>query len=1131
MQKNVELLQKGFRILLPQLSAFIGQEMSKVYKEDWWHEVLDALSDQRDLPLSGDYGELIDSLDIANCSRLIERRWRDVFSHKFTKSYRNWASELMDVRNRVAHIGSSDLDQRYTERGLDTMALLCEPIDSESAQRLRALYREARYGTTNSSLTSNVANQSVPVSKTNKSKAAVLTQKVGKNLPSWRDIIKPHPDVSEGRYKSAEFAADLAQVSRGEGAYEYRDPVEFFARTYVTTGMSGLLVESLKRVTGQGGEPVIQLKTAFGGGKTHSMLALYHMLHGNVSVADVPNLKPILEKASISELPKANIAVLVGTALDPSKKKNPANLPGYTVSTIWGEMAYQLVTSAGKPELYAKYIRDADRKGVSPGSENLKNLFNECGPCLVLMDELVAYAKKLYGVEGLPAGSYDNFVTFIQEITEAARASENSLVVASIPESDIEIGGDAGQIVLESIEHTFGRMESVWKPVAANEGFEVVRRRLFLDCSDPESRDTVCEAFSKMYQDNPDVFPLEAREVDYKQRMISCYPIHPEVFDRLYGDWATLENFQRTRGVLRLMAAVIHELWMANDEGAMIMPGAFPLDTSSVRDELVRHLPDTWNSIIDREVDGKASIPYQKDELNSRFGQNLACRRVARTIMLGSAPSTSGIGTQGIRGLELSRILLGTVQPDETIVVFKDALNALHGSLTYLYNNPKGDRYWYDTKPTLRKTAEDRATQVLDTDIELEIESRLKRIRKERPFSGVHTCPSSSSDVPDEQAVRLVILKPTDTYRRNSNENEALITVNEILNNRGTSPRIYRNMLIFVAPDIDKIGALKKAIKEYKAWSSIVSDKDDLNLDSSQIRESSNNLKRSNETVESRLKEVYCWLLVPSIDPYSDMKSIDFEVDNLGGGPESIPAKAANFLSQNDAVITKWGPMILQMELDNFLWKDSDDISVEQLWNYLTTYCYLSRLANYSVLEEAILRGLPSDEFFGIAAGFSGERYVDLKFNEHVSSISPTDLLVKVDVAKKQIEEERELNIPNQPSQSEKVNVRHDLDGQSTLWIVDNTDHENGNSDSEDDNQPNNKHFYMSALLDNTRVNRDVNTYVQEIIQHLMNVEDANVKMKLEVQVEAPNGIPSSTVRTVSENCRTLKVDDFGFDD
>ena len=167
--------------------------------------------------------------------------------------------------------------------------------------------------------------------------------------------------------------------------------------------------------------------------------------------------------------------------------------------------------------------------------------------------------------------------------------------------------------------------------------------------------------------------------------MISCYPIHPEVFDRLYEDWATLERFQRTRGVLRLMAAVIHELWMGSDAGLLIMPGSIPMDVPTVRDELTRHLSEGWNALVDREVDGRNSIPYQKDQANQRYGGKLASRREARTVMLGSAPTSRD---QNVRGIESSRIRLGVVQPGENISVFNDALSTLTTSLAYLYRSP-----------------------------------------------------------------------------------------------------------------------------------------------------------------------------------------------------------------------------------------------------------------------------------------------------------------------------------------------------------------------------------------------------------------------------------------------------------
>ena len=1128
MENNHTTVAQGFRSLLGAMAPYIARELEMEFGKSWWNDaVIDKLFDdqKRDLPPSGDWGTLVDALDIQRCLLLFDLYWNQVFRKKLSIDHRTWAKELVGVRNKLAHIGGQDFSDDDTWRALDTMARLCEQLDPESSEEIRELLRESRYGSANGSTTI-VEAAPVPNSKAAKN-GGILSQTPAHGLPSWRDVIEPHPDVAQGRYKNAEFAADLAQVARGEGAYEYRDPVEFFARTFVTEGMTGLLVQALKRVGGKDGEPVIQLKTAFGGGKTHSMLALYHMMRGRVSVDKIPNIKPVLAAAGVSALPKVNVAVLVGTSLDPSKSRRPQNYPGITINTLWGEMAAQLAESAGKPEMY-DYVKEADKKGVSPGSEALKNLFDACAPCLVLMDELVAYAKRIYGASGLPAGTFDNFISFIQEITEAARASKNSLVVASIPESDIEIGGEAGQIALETIEHTFGRMESIWKPVAANEGFEVVRRRLFLNCKDPDSRDLVCNRFSQMYAENPSDFPLDAKEVEYREHMISCYPIHPEIFDRLYEDWATLERFQRTRGVLRLMAAVIHELWMGNDASMMIMPGSISMDVPNVRDELTRHLPEGWNAIVDREVDGKNSIPYQKDQTVPRYGHKLAARRVARTIMLGSAPTDRA---QSVRGIEASRIRLGVIQPGENIADFNDALNTLQASLAYLYTNPSGDRFWYDTRPTLRKTVEDRATQIASSDVEYEIERRLRTLRKEAPFAGVHICPSSSLDVTDDQAVRLVILRPEDEYKASVPQNKAIQNAENILNNRGTAPRIYRNMLAFIAPDQELITPLKQEVRRYLAWLSIKDDSEDLNLDAAQNRETDNNLRRSNDTVELRIKETYCWLLIPYIDRNVDMKTVVWDTIRISGGTDTIISKASKKMMQNEALITKWAPALLLMELDSVLWRESDSISIKKLWEYLCTYCYLPRLANYEVLDEAIRSGLNSTEYFAIAAGRSDERFIELKYNQYVGIIDRSDYLVKIVVALKQIAD-AQANQPAAPQypqdgiRAASVETEPTINPGNTTYTPD----EASLAQSQPE-QPKNTHFYMSAQLDNTRINRDVQRLVEEVISHLTAVYGSQVDVSLEVNVKTPSGLPQSTVRAVSENCRTLKVKDFGFDE
>ena len=144
MQENYELVQKGFRILLTSMSGYIGQELNRVYGDDWWNEVLNTLNDQRDLPYTGEYGELIDSLDVANCIRLIDRKWNDVFRYTLPLNCRTWAKELMGVRNIVAHIGQQDIEQPMAERALDTMALLCNEIDLDGTEEIREIYKIVR---------------------------------------------------------------------------------------------------------------------------------------------------------------------------------------------------------------------------------------------------------------------------------------------------------------------------------------------------------------------------------------------------------------------------------------------------------------------------------------------------------------------------------------------------------------------------------------------------------------------------------------------------------------------------------------------------------------------------------------------------------------------------------------------------------------------------------------------------------------------------------------------------------------------------------------------------------------------------------------------------------------------------
>lgn len=1115
--QNSETITKGFDILLHSLAPYLAQQMIAFYGEDnWWQDgVLGTLYDdqKRDLPLSGSFGDLVDSLDIANTLRLMDLKWDELFRKKLTYSHRNFLKELQNTRNKWAHHGGEDFSDDDTWRALDTMARMLSDIDDDAAAEIRGIQREYRYGSASGSRETTVIDtkSSGNTKPLDQKKASILISTPSSGLPAWRKIIQPHPDVAEGRYKNADFAVDLTQVSEGKGPFEYTDPVEFFNRTYVTDGMRSLLKESILRLAGKGGEPVLQLKTAFGGGKTHSMLAVYHLAKNKNTVEKIPVVKKIINDCGLDSLPEMHVAVLNGTSLDPTKKRIPNNMPGISINTMWGEMAYQLALSANKPELY-DIIKESDKRAVSPGNKALAELFDQCGTCVILIDELVAYARKLYTNNSLPAGTFGNFLTFVQELTEAAKISKSSLVIASIPESDIEIGGEAGQKALESIEHTFGRVESVWKPVGANEGFEIVRRRLFLECTDTQARDEVCKHFSELYLNNPEAFPVDCKEVEYRQRLVSCYPFHPSLFDLLYNEWATLEHFHKTRGVLRLMAALVHNLWVDGDNSLMIMPGSLTLSDSTVRDELLRYLGGEWNSIIDNEIDGKHSVPYEQESLVGRYGGCMACRRVTRTIMLGSAPSTKN---QNLRGIEKSDIMLGVAQPGENISIFADALSTLQTKLTYLYSNADGNRFWFDTRPTLRKTAADRASQISLTAVNNEITRRLQSIRKgDSRFSAIYTAPHSSYDVPDEQSVRLVLLD-IDARRENvEGDNPATRAAEDILNNRGNSPRIYKNSLVFIAPSSNGADSLKDSVRQYLAWNSIRRDADALNLDNHQIKDTDAQVRSTDQTVSLRISEAYCWLLVPRIEK-ENLSEIVWDEERLTNSNGTIPENAQKKMLEQEMLIQEpWGPTLLKMCMENNnLWKNEDYVSIKDLWAYLTTYCYLPRILNEDVLISAIERGVESGSTFCYADCFNG-KYEGLVYKKHPFVDRYNGILVKLEPALKQIAEDKpqitDHPVPGPGPQPKPI------------------DHPEPGPQPPVPPAPvaKNHNFAVTATLDNTRVVRSVSDIYDEIISQLTNLDGAKVELTLHIEASVKGGFDESTERTLKENCKALKTDD-----
>ena len=943
-------------------------------------------------------------------------------------------------------------------------------------------------------------------------------------LRPWREIARPHTDVLEGSFKQSEFAADISQVASGTAPAEYQNPEKFFSRTYITEGMRLLLMSVVQRLVGQGGDPVIQLQTAFGGGKTHTMLAVMHLAQRAVTTDKLEGISPILDEAGINDLPTARVAVIDGIKLSPSQ---PQVHGAITANTLWGELAWQLLGEEGYT-----MVAESDADGTSPGKEVVRQLIKKASPCVILVDELLAFVRQLETGRQFKAGTFDSNLSFIQALTEAMKLVPDAMLLASLPESELEVGGTMGQHTLNALEKYFARVESVWKPVASSEAFEIVRRRLFEYAGDPSEVESVSRQFFDYYRTNSKKFPIETQSNDYLERLCQSYPIHPEIFDRLYEDWSTLDKFQRTRGVLQYMAIVIHRLWNSDNRDALIMPGSIDLDDSTVRNKSIHYLPQGWEPVIEKEVDGPRSEPTSIDGHDTRFGGIQAAHRVMRTIFLGSAPVST---TQMVKGLLVERILLGCAQPGQTVGVFEDVLKRLRDRLQYLYSD--GDRFWLDTKPNLRREMESRKKQI-DTREQLIplIKERVRQLFGSRHcFSGVHVF-TPSSDVPDDygSGPRLVVLPPDiqASYSK-ADPNQAINAAEKILRHRGEQPRQKQNRLLFFAADVDVLSRLKDYGRTYIAWKEILSDIDagKLNLDMFQINQAKKHKQASEKSLQQILREAYKWILCPVENLAHGKPKLSWEAVAVSTFAQDLSTEIKNILKEEEWLISEWSPIHLRNHLHQWYFKDGiTEVSAFKVWQDSCNYLYMPRLLNDQVYKTVIDRGLVSKDFFGFASGKEQDQYLGFALG--------TNALITLDDASLLIEREAAIDYLDRTTQSPHVPPNDETiptdqpqpPGTGQLGIGGGVPTGDGDGVGTTVSRVLKKQFYGTVALNPVTATMNFSDIVNEVVQHFTAKIDTEVTIKVEVEAKSSSGFDETLQRTIKENCTVLNFSNAEFE-
>ncbi|ABK45213.1 conserved hypothetical protein [Magnetococcus marinus MC-1] len=946
-------------------------------------------------------------------------------------------------------------------------------------------------------------------------------------ITPWREIAVPHQDVLKGTFQESEFAADISQVHQGKASKEYQDPAQFFSRTFITEGMALLLDSVVRRLAGQGGDPVIQLQTAFGGGKTHTMLAVYHLAQGKSSASDLHGIPPLLDKIGVTALQPARVAVIDGINLSVSEPKTHG---GISCRTIWGELALQL----GGESAYA-LVRSADESGTSPDKDTVVELLSRAAPCVILMDELVAFYRQFQEGKTYPAGSFETNMTFIQALTEGIKSVPKAVMLASLPDST-NAGEGRGQVVLAQLESYFRRLHKIWKPVSKDEAFSIVRRRLFDHIENQSGMESTCRAFGEFYVANKEDLPNETQESQYLERMRQAYPIHPEIFDRLYEDWSTLQGFQRTRGVLQLLAQVVHRLWKDGNSDPLVMPGALPLFDPMVRNKCLDYLPQGWDPVIDQDIDGEKSKPAYIESEEARFGRIQAARRVARTVFLATAPGGAGRMSKGV---EQERILLGVGRPDQPLGHYKDVLKRLLDRLNYL--NTENARFWFGLTPNLRREMESRKQRFTDRDDVVPVlRSRLEKvIGRGGIFAGVHVF-TPSADIPDDygSAPRLVILPPMGASYHKGESNMAFMAAEEILRNRGEQPRQKQNRLLFLAADHDVVSRAWDQAKGWLAWNSIVTDIDNdrLVLDTLQVRQAKQQRDEAEQSLQRLLREAYRWIINPHEEFVRGKPKLEWEVVSISPAASSLVKAIEEKAIEEEWLITEWSSIHLSNTLRQWYFKEGvAEVPALKVWQDTCHYLYLPRLINSDVFKNAMAQGVESEDFFGFAMGKDGERYLGFVFGKSgLTSLDEAALLIERGAAaafQELVRKEQEAKRQAEPPQP--------VDGTSTGGAATHPKggqgrpDQNGGSSGTPTPSPSTpkKQFYGTVKLDPVKAKMDFATIVDEVVQQFTSRLGVEVEISVEIQAKGRDGFDDAVQRAVKENCNVLRFGSAEFED
>jgi len=816
-----------------------------------------------------------------------------------------------------------------------------------------------------------------------------------RQLRPWTDVVRPHPDVASGDLAMGTYAANLAAVAyeTGNAPSVYSDAREFYASTFLTPAMRRLLRDVLGVLDGEAGDRALQLRTPFGGGKTHTLLALLHLARARTEVEKVTDLTGIPNPGEI------RVAVLSGEYLDPQRGRQ---VDGRTIKTLWGELAYQL---GGWPA-FDQLIGDRD-EGTPPGSERLVQLLAGA-PTLLLLDELLVYIAKGKAIRVADSTAGQQALLFVQGLSEAVNQQRRAVMVYSLQASVGEAVYEEG--LLTALEHITARIDARREPVSGDEVLNVVQKRLFEDVGDDAVRAEVAAEYAQLLREerlaqadtDGDRREAEAAAQTLQRRIEESYPFHPELIDLMYQRWGGLPSYQRTRGALQFLATTVHALWNPTadvDVQPLIGPGDVRLADEAVRASFFEQVGEAtqYAAVVEADFLSAGAGTRTVDERIGRESPGLRRLRVGTRVATAIALLSFGAREGEERGALERELVNASLAPGIDGNLIRAALNDLRRE-ALLYLHQSGRRYRFETTPNLNKLITDEESKITAEEVMDQVRRSVERAIGSGGRS-VAVWPSEPGQIPDQvPEFVLAYLRPgVDT----SPDELARFVLDA-----GGKPRGHRNGLGLVIPTPVAADGARAAARALLAVESLLSRSSGHQFSAEQKTELKERAIDVAKTLSTQAGQLYDTVLLPTdVGPQNAVMFESVDLSTVLAAGRTINERIRDALTHH--VFGSVTPARLA-KLSRL--GDRKLVPCDDLANGFFRYFAFTKLWSVAAVRDAVAKGVERGEFaYGVGVELVGDtvRAAD-KALVHVDTALPVDeidlgdgaVLLAVDVAR-----------------------------------------------------------------------------------------------------------------------------------